>query len=82
MMSERVTVQDFRRGPMAPRIERAVAAILAHGKIDLREENRIVAVCKRGKERQAIDITELPIPRPRPPGSEWIEAYRQWRGGQ
>lgn len=49
--------------------------------IDLRDGNRIVAVCKRGKESQAIDITELPVPRPRPPGSEWIEAYRQWRGG-
>jgi hypothetical protein len=51
-------------------------------RIDLREENRIVAVCKRGKERLAIDIMELPVPRPRPPGSEWIEAFRQWRGGQ
>jgi hypothetical protein len=33
VMSERVTVQDFRRGPMFPRIERAVASILARGKI-------------------------------------------------
>ena len=32
-MSERVTVQDFRRDPMFPRIDRAVAAILANGKV-------------------------------------------------
>jgi hypothetical protein len=32
-MSERVTVQNFRRDPMFPRIERAVAAILANGKV-------------------------------------------------
>jgi hypothetical protein len=50
--------------------------------IEQRDDNRIVAMCKRGKERQAIEITELPVPTPRPPGSEWIEAYRHWRGGQ
>ena len=32
-MSERVTVGDFRSDPMFPRIERAVAAILANGKV-------------------------------------------------
>jgi hypothetical protein len=50
--------------------------------IEQRDDNRIVAVCKRGKESQAIEITELPAPRERPAGVEWIEAYRQWRGGQ
>jgi hypothetical protein len=33
MMKGRVTVHDFRRDPMFPRIERAVAAILANGKV-------------------------------------------------
>jgi hypothetical protein len=50
--------------------------------IDLRDDNRIVAVCKRGKENQEIEVTELPIPMPRPVGSDWIEAYRRWRGGR
>ncbi len=36
--------------------------------IDLRDDNRIVVVCRRGRVRQAIDITELPLPTPRPPG--------------
>jgi|HubBroStandDraft_1064217.scaffolds.fasta_scaffold02155_4 calcium binding protein len=50
--------------------------------IEQRDDNRIVAVCKRGKENQAIELTELPEPREKPAGAEWIEAYRQWRGGQ
>jgi hypothetical protein len=33
MVSERVTVHDFRRDPLFPRIERAVAAILVDGKV-------------------------------------------------
>ncbi len=33
MTSEQATVHDFRNDPMFPRIERAVAAILAHGKV-------------------------------------------------
>jgi hypothetical protein len=48
--------------------------------IDLRDDNRIVAFCRRGRVRQSIDITELPLPTPRPPGAEWIEAYRHWCG--
>lgn len=50
--------------------------------LDLRNEDRIVAVCKRGKDRQAIELTDLPLPTPRPAGAEWIEAYRRWRGGR
>jgi hypothetical protein len=50
--------------------------------IDLRDDNRIVAVCKRGKEKQVIGITELPLSAPRPAGAERIEAYRAWLRGQ
>jgi hypothetical protein len=32
--------------------------------------------------KQKLPILELPLPTPRPLGSEWIEAYRYWaRGG-
>jgi hypothetical protein len=51
-------------------------------KIDLREDNRIVAVCRRGKQKQSIAITDLPLPTPKPSGAEWIEAYCYWRGRQ
>ena len=38
----------------------------------------ITATCVRGQHRQAIAILDLPLPTPRPPGSEWIAAYRRW----
>src|SRR5437868_978611 len=50
--------------------------------IEQRDDNRIVAICKRGKEIQAIDIVDLPLPSPTSPGAQWIEAYRRWRDGQ
>jgi hypothetical protein len=50
--------------------------------IDITNDDRIVAVCKRGSQTQRIPIVDLPLPSPRPPGSEWIDAYRHWaRGG-
>lgn len=50
--------------------------------IDLRDDRSIVVVCRRGTTKQVIDITELPLPTPRPAGAEWIDAFRQWRRGQ
>jgi hypothetical protein len=49
--------------------------------IDQRGDTRIVAICKRGRLRQAIDILELALPSPPPTGAEWIEAYRHWHQG-
>jgi len=51
-------------------------------KMDLRDDNGIVVVCRRGHQKQSIAITDLPLPTPKPPGAEWIEAYRHWRGRQ
>ena len=51
-------------------------------KIDLNEAEEIVAICRRGRNRQALPILALPLPTPPPLGAEWIEAYRRWvRGG-
>jgi len=47
-------------------------------KIDITDEEKIVAICRRGRDRQRISILELPLPSPRPVGAEWIEAYRRW----
>lgn len=47
------------------------------------DEGTIVAVCRRGRSKQAIPILDLPLPSPAPKGAEWIEAYRLWsRGGR
>jgi hypothetical protein len=43
-------------------------------------ESGIVAICVRGKHRQAIPILDLPLPDPPPQGVEWIAAYRRWAG--
>lgn len=45
--------------------------------VDLTDDE-IVAICRRGRERQAIPLLELPLPSPRPAGAEWIHAYRHW----
>ena len=50
-------------------------------RLDLRGDNNIVAICTRGSERQSVPILDLPLPKPRPIGAEWIEAYRHWVGG-
>jgi hypothetical protein len=46
--------------------------------IDLRDGYQIVATCKRGRNRQAIPLVDLPLPSPRPTGADWIDAYREW----
>jgi hypothetical protein len=51
-------------------------------KVDITTTDQIVAVCRRGRERQKVPILDLPLPDPRPEGSGWIDAYRRWvRGG-
>jgi hypothetical protein len=50
--------------------------------IDLRDTGLIVAICARGRDRQAIPLVDLPLLSPRPTGSDWIEAYRHWLGGR
>jgi hypothetical protein len=47
-------------------------------KIDLLPGSGLVAICSRGKHRQAIGILDLPPPTPPPAGAEWIDAYRHW----
>ena len=47
-------------------------------KIDLLSGSGIVAICSRGKHRQATGLLDLPLPTPPPAGTEWIDAYRRW----
>jgi hypothetical protein len=52
-------------------------------RVDLNDADEIVAICRRGKQRQKIPILDLSLPSPPPPGWEWIAAYRHWaRGGR
>jgi len=47
-------------------------------RIDLTDDEQIVAICRRGRFRQRVSILDLPLPTPVPAGAEWIEAYRAW----
>lgn len=50
-------------------------------RVDMDRNDGIIAVCRRGKYRQAIPILDLPLPSPPPVGAEWVEAYRRWLCG-
>jgi len=50
--------------------------------IDMTEDDPLVAVCRKGKARQRISLSELPLPSPLPEGAAWIVAYRYWRTGK
>jgi len=52
------------------------------GRVDLTDDERIVAACRRGKTRQRISILDLPVPDSPPTGWEWIEAYRRFMRGR
>ena len=51
-------------------------------RIEMTDDEQIVAVCARGKSRQRIPIVDLPIAVKPPEGSEWIDAYRRWAHGR
>jgi hypothetical protein len=47
-------------------------------RIDVTRTDQIIAVCRRGRNRQSVPILDLPLPKTLPDGAEWIEAYRRW----
>jgi len=47
-------------------------------RIDMTDDEHIVAVCRHGRFRQAISLLDLPLPARLPQGAEWIAAYRRW----
>ncbi len=50
-------------------------------RIELTDDEAIVAVCRRGRTKQAIPILHLAPPKRAPRGAEWIDAYRLWKTG-
>lgn len=51
-------------------------------RVDMTDDEQIVAVCARGKSRQRVPILDLPLPDPPPEGAEWIDALRRWARGR
>ena len=50
-------------------------------RVDMTDDDQIVAVCARGESRQRVPIPDLPLPDPPPDGTEWIGAFRRWVRG-
>jgi hypothetical protein len=51
-------------------------------RVDMTNDEQIVAVCVCGKSRQRVPILDLPLPDPPPEGSEWVDAFRRWARGR
>ena len=51
-------------------------------RLDMTDDEQIVAVCSRGKSQQPVRIVDLTLPDPPPEGAEWIEAFRRWARGR
>ena len=51
-------------------------------RLDMTDDEQIVAVCSRSNSQQPVPILDLPLPDPPPEGAEWIEAYRRWARGK
>ena len=51
-------------------------------RIDITGADTIVAVCRRGRAWLRVPILDLPLPNPKPEGTEWIDAYRRWIAGR
>ncbi|HEX4998450.1 MAG TPA: hypothetical protein VFY29_09495 [Terriglobia bacterium] len=47
-------------------------------RLEIADNHRILAVCRRGPDRQKLPLLDLPLPEPPPRGWEWIAAYRYW----
>lgn len=45
-------------------------------RVDITDDDQLVAVCRAGKTRQRISLSELPLPSPPPKGTDWIIVYR------
>lgn len=49
-------------------------------RIELNDNDDIVAVCRCGRHTQRLPVLDLPLPSPPPEGWESIAAYRRWAG--
>ena len=46
-------------------------------RIDMTEDEKIVAVCPKSKSRQRVAILDPPLPNPPPASAGWVEACRR-----
>jgi uncharacterized Zn finger protein len=61
-----------------PFVTTALGVAVTVTAIDLTDDDRIVAVCRRGRDLLKVSLLDLPLPDPPPAGAEWVDAYRHW----
>lgn len=64
--------------PFATRILGVEVSVVG---VEIDDDGGLKVVCKHGRERQRIGLTDLPLPSLPPAGAEWIAAYRRWVRG-
>ena len=50
--------------------------------LEMADDNRLVAVCRMGRTRRRIPLSELAAPVKAPRGSKWLDAYLRWARGR
>jgi hypothetical protein len=68
--------------PRLPFETEILGIIVTVESIDITTDDQLVAVCRKGKTKQRISLSEPPLPSPLPEGAEWIIAYRYWQTGK
>jgi hypothetical protein len=61
-----------------PFLARIPGVSAAAERVDLADDDRIIAICRRSSSKQAEPILKLPLPTPHPAGADPIDAYRLW----
>jgi hypothetical protein len=72
-------IEDNLALPFATRLLGVEVSVVG---VDLDDDIVIKALCKHGRKRQRIPLTDLPLPSPAPAGAEWVAAYRHWMRGR
>src|SRR5258708_30465809 len=62
--------------PFATRVLGIEVSVVA---VEMDNDGSLKAVCRHGRQRQRIGLTDLPLPSRPSSGAEWIAAYRRWR---
>lgn len=64
--------------PLQVELGAAIASVVG---LELTDD-RLVAVCRMGRSRRRVPLTELAAPVKAPRGSKWLDAYLRWARGR
>jgi Calcium binding len=65
--------------PLQVELGAAIATVVG---LELTDDDRLVAVCRMGRSRRRVPLTELAAPVKAPRGSKWLDAYLRWERGR